>query len=111
MDRKENDFESWRRVYEGSIHITATAFEEHCKFWKQYLKTFYSYTSLKHTMNAYLLPLLSFSSLMATFEEFDFLSKNLVLRSTLISNLGVSTTILNLFDGCMFLSCHVRVSE
>ena len=24
--------ESWRRVYEGSIHITATGFEEHCKF-------------------------------------------------------------------------------
>ena len=35
MDRKGNDFESWRRAYEGSIHITATGFEEHCKFWKQ----------------------------------------------------------------------------
>ena len=38
MDRKGNDFESWRRVYEGSIHITATGFEEHCKFWKQTLE-------------------------------------------------------------------------
>ena len=38
MDRKGNDFESWRRVYEGSIHITATSFEEHCKFWKQTLE-------------------------------------------------------------------------
>ena len=38
MDRKGNDFESWRRVYEGSIHITATGFEEHCKFWKQSLE-------------------------------------------------------------------------
>ena len=38
MDRKENDFENWRRVYEGSIHITATGFEEHCKFWKQTLE-------------------------------------------------------------------------
>ena len=38
MDRKGNDFESWRRVYEGSIHITVTGFEEHCKFWKQTLE-------------------------------------------------------------------------
>ena len=38
MDWKGNDFESWRRVYEGSIHITATGFEEHCKFWKQTLE-------------------------------------------------------------------------
>ena len=35
MDRKENDFETRRRVYEGSIHITATGFEEECNFWKQ----------------------------------------------------------------------------
>ena len=38
MDRKGNDFESWRRVYKGNIHITATGFEEHCKFWKQTLE-------------------------------------------------------------------------
>ena len=38
MDRKGNDFESWRRVYEGSIHITATGFEEHFKFCKQTLE-------------------------------------------------------------------------
>ena len=38
MDRKGNDFESWRRVYKGSILITATGFEEHCKFWKQTLE-------------------------------------------------------------------------
>ena len=37
IHRKGNDFESWRRVYEGSTHITATVFKEHCKFWKQTL--------------------------------------------------------------------------
>ena len=38
MDRKGNDFESWRQVYEGSIHITATGLEVHFKFWKQTLE-------------------------------------------------------------------------
>ena len=40
------------------------------KPWSEYLKIFYLYTSLEHTMNAYLLPLLSFSSVMTTFEIF-----------------------------------------
>ena len=38
MDQKGNYFESWRLVCEGNIHITATGFEEHCKFWKQILE-------------------------------------------------------------------------
>ena len=38
MDQKGNDFESWRQVYKGSIHITATGFKEHCKFRKQTLE-------------------------------------------------------------------------
>ena len=37
-DQKGNDFESWRRVYEGSTDITATGFEEHCKIWIQTLE-------------------------------------------------------------------------
>ena len=41
------------------------------KSWSEDLKMFYSYTSLEHTMNAYFLPLLSFSSVMATFEIFS----------------------------------------
>ena len=40
------------------------------KAWSDELKTFYSYTSLTHVIKAYLLPLLEFSSVMATFEIF-----------------------------------------
>ena len=47
MGRKGNNFESWRRVYEGSVHITATGFEEHCKFWKQTLVN--TWKSFTHT--------------------------------------------------------------
>ena len=38
MYRKGNGFESCRRVYEGSTHITTTGFEEHSRFWKQTLE-------------------------------------------------------------------------
>ena len=38
MDWKGNDFESSRRAYDGSIHITARAFEAQCKFLKQILE-------------------------------------------------------------------------
>ena len=41
------------------------------KPWSEYLKLFYSYMSLKHTMNTYLLPLLSFSLVMTGNEIFS----------------------------------------
>ena len=114
MDWKGNDCESWRQVYKGSIHIMAMGFKEYCKFWKLTLewclKVFYSYTSLKHIMNTHLLQLLSFSSVMTTFEIF--LSKNLE-RSILISNFGVSTTILNLVGGASWTldCCKARLNH
>ena len=40
------------------------------KTWSEDLKVFYSYASLTHAIKAYLLPLLRFSSVMATFEIF-----------------------------------------
>ena len=40
------------------------------KGWSEDLKIFYSYTTLTHAIKTYLLPLLRFSSIMATFEIF-----------------------------------------
>ena len=38
MNRKGNDSESWKRVYEENIHLAATGVKEHCKFLKQTLE-------------------------------------------------------------------------
>ena len=60
-----------REVYISLLRASKSTVSFGNKPWSEYLKIFYSYTSLKHTMNAYLLPLVSFSSVMATFEIFS----------------------------------------
>ena len=68
-------FERWRGAYKWSKYIpqlwtskSTVSFGN--KAWGKELKIFYSYMSLTHAIEAYLLTLLSFSSLMATFEIF-----------------------------------------
>ena len=66
MDRKWNDFESWRRVYKGNIHITAMGFEEHCNFWKQTLEWIHEKFLLIHESKTH------YERLFTTITEFFF---------------------------------------
>ena len=74
MDQKgilKAEDEYTREVYISLLRASKNTVSFGSKPSSEYLKIFYSYTSLKHTMNAYLLPLLSFFSVMATFEIFS----------------------------------------
>ena len=63
--------EHTREVYISQLRASKRNVSFGNKPWSEHLKMFYSYTSLEHTMNALLLPLLSFSQVMATFEIFS----------------------------------------
>ena len=67
--------------------------------------------SLTHAIKAYLLPILSFSSVMATFEIYP-QQKLRVERSMSIFNFGVSMTILNLVGGASWTLdyCKARLN-
>ena len=60
-----------REVYISRLRASKSTVSFGNKSWSEDLKIFDSYTRLKHTMNVYLLQLLSFSSVMDTFEIFS----------------------------------------
>ena len=60
-----------REIYISLLQASKSTVSFGNKPSSEHMKPFCSYTSLKHTMNVYLLPLLSFSSVMATFEIFS----------------------------------------
>ena len=69
--------------------ITATGFEEHCEFRKRAT----SYTSLIHTIEAYLLTITELFSVMSTFEIFH--HQKFGMEKYVIPSFGVSMAILN----------------
>ena len=56
--------------YISQLRASKTTVSFGNKAWSEDLKIFYSYTSLTHVIKVYLIPLLRFSSVMATFEIF-----------------------------------------
>ena len=56
--------------YISQLRASKTTVSFGNKTWSEELKVFYSCTSLTHAIKTYLLPLLRFSSVMATFETF-----------------------------------------
>ena len=75
MDWKGNDSESWKRVYEGNIHLAATGVKEHCKFLKQTLEWIPENVLLIHESETHyerlFTTILSFFLVMGTFEIFS----------------------------------------
>ena len=66
----EDEYTSEVDSYISQLWVSKTAVSFGNKAWSEDLKLFYLYTSLAHVIKVYLLPLLRFSSVMATFEIF-----------------------------------------